>query len=385
MNPAPALPRRKPKSGRRAPVLSAFATLALLLPTGVWAASADGANVGKAPAKAPAKVTANAPPKASATPATQTAQAAPTDAARAMSAVPTLLDDPNGFNHNLAAHEAAMAAHDAADAARSAAEAAKATAQAVHEIAGHVDAIEHPEPSTKPELPAWAYRFGINALMKTGNASQFSGSSNLGIDGNWHNWALELRARGAYGSTSPVLSPSGDVTTANGSLSARGEYNYTPFLGNYLLLSLFTDRMASIKYQIYAEPGINLMWWEIERDGYIKSRLRTSLGLRLMRESRKQFYPTPLALEVYYLYGPSLSVSYRYALSRGVYITEDFDITYNVPNSHDIRVNSQTALNVSLTGHVALQVGAIARHIGHPAPGRKATDFEMNVGLTFDF
>ena len=296
------------------------------------------------------------------------------------------VSDPGDRGPNVAAHEAALAAHDAADAARSAAEAAKATAAAVHELAGHVIDLEHPEPSRKPELPEWSYHLGISALAKTGNSSQFSGQSNLGVNGHWREWALELRARGAYGASQPLAGLASDaITTANAGLSARGEYNYTPFLGNYLTGSVFTDRMASIKYQLYGEPGINLMWWEIERDGYIKSRLRTSLGLRVMRESRKQFYPTPLALEAIFLYGPSVSLAYRYALSRGVYVTEDADVTYNIPNSRDVRLNSQTALAVSMTDHVALQVGALIRHIGHPAPGRKATDFELNVGLTFDF
>lgn len=294
--------------------------------------------------------------------------------------------DPSDRDVHAATHEAALAAHDAADAARSAAEAAKAIAAAVHDVAGHVQSLEHPEPSRKPELPEWSYHLGISAIAKTGNSSQFSGQTNLGVNGHWHEWALELRARGAYGASQPLAGLASDaVTTANAGLNARGEYNYTPFLGNYLTGSVFTDRMASIKYQVYGEPGINLMWWEVEREGYIKSRLRTSLGLRVMRESRKQFYPTPLPLEAMLLYGPSASFAYRYALSRGVYVTEDLDVTYNIPNSRDVRLNSQSALAVSMTDHVALQVGANVRYIGHPAPGRKATDFELNVGLTFDF
>lgn len=282
------------------------------------------------------------------------------------------------------------AIHAAAEAAKAAAEAAQSTAQAVHDLAGHVEDLEHVEPTSAPALPVWSYQLGLNSLAKTGNASNFSGQATLGVDGHWHMWATEMRLRGAYGASNPVSDSDGvpdrQTTTFNGAASLRGERHFTPFLGNYILVSAATDRVASIQLQGSGELGLTLVWWEIERDGYVKSRLRTSIGLRYMREIRRQFYPERADISMdRNIWGPPITVNYRYALTRNIYFTEDFDVLYDVNSSKDVRINSQTVLAAGITDHVGLQIGFNVRYIGQPAENRRSTDTELTAGLNFSF
>jgi putative salt-induced outer membrane protein YdiY len=282
-----------------------------------------------------------------------------------------------------AARDAAKAAHAAAEAAKSAADAAKSTADAVQTLATHVEDIEHPEPSEGPPLPEWSYQLSLGGLANTGNSSTFAYKLSAGIDGNWHNWGTEFRLSHAYGATDPIGIPPDEVTTSNGHISARGSHNYTAYVGNYVLGGVTYDHVASIRYQAYGELGLTIDWWEVETHGYVKSRLRTSVGARAMRESRRQYYPTPQELPSRLIYGPPITVNYRYAINKGLYITEDADFLYNIAEPNDMRGNSATALVVKLNEMIALQVGFKIRYIGQPAPDKKKVDTETSTNLTF--
>jgi putative salt-induced outer membrane protein YdiY len=286
-----------------------------------------------------------------------------------------------------AARDAAKAAQAAAEAARSAAEAAKSTAGAVETLATHVEDIEHPEPKHMPELPEWSYQLSLSALANRGNADNFAGKLTTGVDGNWHQWSTELRGNAAYGlaNVSNKNVPT-DTTTFNGGISARGEHQYTPFIGNYALAAGAFDHVANIRYQAYGDLGVVIIWWEVERHGFVKSRLRTSLGARLMRESRAEYYTAEYRrLGDRWVWGPDLTVGYRYAINKDVYVAEDADLLYNVADGNDIRFGSTTTLGAKMTDRVSLQASVKLRYIGEPAEGKKPFDGELSTGLNFSF
>ena len=104
-----------------------------------------------------------------------------------------------------------------------------------------------------------------------------------------------------------------------------------------------------------------------------------------MHESRHQYYPTAEVIADRLIYGPPVTVNYRYALTKDVYITEDADFLYNVAASRDMRFNSITSLVIKMTDIVALNVAAKVRYIGQPAAGKVNTDTEFSVGLTASF
>jgi hypothetical protein len=286
-----------------------------------------------------------------------------------------------------AARDAARAAHAAADAARSAAEAARCTAGSVETLATHVEDIEHPTPKKMPELPEWSYQLSLSALANRGNADNFAGKLSLGVDGNWHQWSTELRGNSAYGlaNVSDRSLPT-ETTTFNGALSARGEHNYTTYIGNYALTGVAFDHIANIRYQAYGDLGFVIIWWEVERHGFVKSRLRTSLGARLMRESRAAYYaPEYERLGDRWVYGPDVTLNFRFAINREVFVTEDFDILYNVGDQDDIRFSSNSTLSAKMTDRIALQAAVKLRFIGEPAEGKQSFDGELSTGLNFTF
>lgn len=287
-----------------------------------------------------------------------------------------------------AARDAAMAAHAAADAARSAAEAAKITAGAVETLATHVEDMEHPEPKNKPELPEWSYQLSINALANRGNADNFAGTLAAGVDGNWHEWSTELRSVGAYGlaNVGNTLVPS-KTTARNAQLTARGERNFTPIIGTYALAGSGFDHIANIRYQIFGDVGLVIIWWEIERHGFVKSRLRTSLAPRLMRESRALYVDGERAQRrgERWVYGPLLSMNFKYAINKDVYVAQDAELVYDVADADDIRFNSTTTLVTKVADRVSLQASIKLRYIGEPAEGKKPFDGDLSTGLTFSF
>ena len=286
---------------------------------------------------------------------------------------------------------AAQAAHDAAEAARAAAEAAHATAQAVHDLAGHVEDLEHTEPSVAPTVPTWGYKLALNALTKAGNASNFNGQASLEVHGHWRQWRTDFALRGAGGfsdSVNDTKDVQRQVTTLNGLFSVRGERYYTPFLSNYALVELSSDLVASIEFRSSGELGITLTWFEVMRDDFTKSRLRTSVGIEGMRESRRQFFPTravPDVHHVLWVYGPPVTFDFRYSLSRNVYAQENLKVLYDIRDINDWRVTNDIALAAAITDHVGLQVTYEVRYIGTPAANRRTTDHELSAGLNFTF
>jgi hypothetical protein len=281
--------------------------------------------------------------------------------------------------------DAAEAARQAAEAARQAAEAARASADAVRALTDYVKRQEG-VPAEGPELPPWSYQLGFSAIANAGNSSAFNGKTTLAVDGHWRDWGTELRATGAYGQSQGADSVDPPETTAfNGAASLKGIRNYTPLLGSYVQVGAATDHVASIEYQLTGEVGISLMWWEVQRQDYVQSRLRTSIGFRALRERRFTYYPTsaevPDSLRL--LYGPPVSLNFRYALSKTAFVTEDAEIVYAVNNTKDLRATSNTALNVQLTDGLALQVAYKVRYIGSPAAGKRTTDTELSTGLAW--
>jgi hypothetical protein len=241
-----------------------------------------------------------------------------------------------------------------------------------------------------PALHPWGYTLSISGLNKAGNAKNLSLSSSLEVLGRWHAWRTRLWMNGAYGFSDPVgdtTDASRQVTATNGTVSLRGERFYLPFLSNYLQLEVFSDLVASIPLRASGEAGIGLTWFEVERDDFTKSRLSTSVGLEGMRESLRQFYPVRVAgTRVRWVYGPTVTIDFLYSLTKNVYAKQLMQVLYDVHDSSDIRVTSQTTLAAAITDHVGLQTGLQVRHIGRPADvSRKKTDYEISFGLNFKF
>lgn len=283
--------------------------------------------------------------------------------------------DPNALSPGEAVKQAALAAEQAAAAAQLA-------SQAVLQLTQHIVESERDVPKDTKALPEWAANAGLKILMSSGNASSFSGQVTAGVDGNWHDWSLQLRGDAGYAQNSP-LGTTIQPSIFNSTLSARGDRYYTPMFSTYARGSILQDRIASIRLQSYGDIGAGLLWWEILRDGAIRSRLQTSVGFRVLYESRHQYYPTDAYAPTKMVYGPPISISFRYGLTKDAYFTEDLDVTPDVTGGGDTRLQSVTALVAPLTRRTGLELGLKVRYIGRPAAGKRTTDTELGAGIRF--
>lgn len=283
--------------------------------------------------------------------------------------------DPNTASPAEAAKQAALAAEQAAAAAQLA-------SQAVLQLTQHIVESERDVPTDTKALPEWAAHAGLNLLMSTGNATSFSGQVTAGVDGNWRDWSLQMRGDAGYAQNSP-LGTTAQPTIFNSTFVARGDRYYTRMFSTYARGSILQDRIASIRLQSYGDVGVGLLWWEVLRDGYIRSRLQTSVGFRVLYESRHQYYPTEAYAASKIVYGPPISVSFRYGLTKDAYFTEDLDVTPDITGGGDTRLQSTTALTAPLTRRTGLQLGLKVRYIGQPVAGKRTTDTELGAGIYF--
>ena len=275
-------------------------------------------------------------------------------------------------------------AEAAASAAKAAAEASERTAATLQSLLEQQAIAAGFVPVTMPEESPWSYNLGLTALSISGNASSYSIKGDAGVEGHWRQWNVEAKLSSAYGQASPQAGPL-QVTASRGEAFVRGQRNYNPVLGTYLLTGGMFDRVSSIAWQTYGEGGLSLLWWEQKQAGYLRSRLRTSLGARYTREHRQQFFPPAILADAYRnIYSPTVTGNFRFGLSRNAYFFEDAEILQNAQVSQDLRIVSTTGLSAQVNQRVTLTLSYKVRYLGNNAAvQRKTTDTELAAGLTW--
>ena len=228
----------------------------------------------------------------------------------------------------------------------------------------------------------WSYQIGISLISVTGNANSVTGKLSGLASGTWEKWRVKFEGGGAYGQTT---NETADVTALNGSFRARGERRLGQAFTVYLAGGGGADHVASIELQLYAEPGVSLLWWEEKEADFVRSSLQTDLGFRAMRENRFQYFPVAKDLEDKNVYAPRAALSFRYALSRRAVFTEEAEVLPNVLDPKDIRLTSTSTLTAQILEGVGLALSFKVRHIGAPAEGKVPTDTELSAGVSWTF
>jgi hypothetical protein len=321
--------------------------------------SAGAAVAQTAPASAPA------PAPAPAAPSTAT-----TDSDRLLQAVQ-------------AAQEAAKAAEKAAEAAQKAAEAL--TGGPVQKPAEAAKVAEAPKPPTPaaPPKPLWTGHVGLNLLSVTGNANTFVGKLGGQIEGDFTKWTVLLKADASYGQATAADVTS--VTALNAEVLARGDRSISDNFAAYLQGGTGTDHIASIELLSFAEAGVAITWLERKTDDFIRARIRTDVGFRYSHEQDFQYYPEALFLDDRNIFALRVAGSFRYAMSKATYVTEDIEVMPDVVVSQDVRVTSVTAVNAEINKGLAVNLGFKVRYQGVPATGSKPTDTELGAGINYSF
>ena len=240
----------------------------------------------------------------------------------------------------------------------------------------------------KPPPSDWVFLTTGRLESVSGNAKSFTGGLDAAASGAWHNWTSDLKLSFAYGQTWGSPGADSKPTAFQFATSARGERKYTHTFGTYALIGFLMDRVASIQDQEYGELGASNTWLDIMRDDWVLQRLRTSVGFRATREAHGNFYPPAPedpANAVTWIYGPTITVNYRLGLTAHAFFTEDATLLFDVETSRDVRVTSDTALNMQLNSQLAVALTLKVRYIGRPADGRQPTDTIIGTNATWNW
>lgn len=271
-------------------------------------------------------------------------------------------------------------------AARDALEAANAARDAAVALQNLAAAEGAPASSTPSR--AWTLLSGAHFESVSGNASAINGGLDSSASGNWRQWGTDLKLSFAYGKIYGTPDSDQKPTAFNFDARARGERKYTPILASYALVGFLMDRVASIQDQEYAETGLSGTWIDATVGDYVQQRLRTGVGFRVTREARANYYPptpVPEADRLKWIYAPAVNVSYRYGFTPHAFVTEEATFLFDVETGHDVRITSETALNMQLNDAITVALLYKVRYLGQPADGRKSTDTTFGTHATWSW
>ena len=168
-------------------------------------------------------------------------------------------------------------------------------------------------------------------------------------------------------------------------LQARGARRWTERTSTYVALGVEPDHDKSIEARPGAEAGLSLIWLESREGDFVRTRLRNDIALSYANESRFQYYPTALQLEDVTIVAPKIGVALRHALDKDVIFTEDFELLVDVVTASHVLAMSTTKIATRLVGALSLGVAFVVTHDSLPAPGKRATDTALTIGLEVGF
>lgn len=292
-----------------------------------------------------------------------------------------------------ASERAAVAAERAAAAAEKAADAAARIA----------DAIAPSAPAAPAAAPAptgvdkWIGNVGVGLSFITGNSQTLTLTGAASADRKFGDWALGIRANGAYGLANPDTNANADasVTARRASATVRGDRSFgSGFAAIFALVGSEFDHMKSIESRSIGELGAGLTFFN-KKDGDLeKLYLRFDLAARGGYETRFQYFPVPSTVADYgiVILAPRAALTFRWSFSKDVRLTEELEFIPFVlaPTSGRLLINNNTKLSARLTENLALQTSVLVNFDSQPPVGsggltRKTTDVALTVGLEASF
>jgi hypothetical protein len=301
---------------------------------------------------------------------------------------------------DVASERAAAAAEKAAAAAEKAAEASARMADALERLS---KSLGQTPPAATPEAPPaetkkeeapkkedqWKGSAGLGIISLSGNASTLTFNGLGSAERKTEDWIYSLKAQAVYGrsrlpatETEPERS---QVVALGAGLQLRGDRRFTEVVSGYLLAGAETDHIKSVEVRGTGEVGAGIIWWDEKKDDGRSSSLRTDLAFRFMRETRFQYYPTPLDLEDVDLGGPRVGLALRYSISKDVVFTQDAEAVPNVLGESRLLVNTTSKLLARLTESLSLGTSFVLQYDSAPAEGKVSTDTALSGTLEVSF
>src|SRR5262249_26068098 len=111
---------------------------------------------------------------------------------------------------------------------------------------------------------------------------------------------------------------------------------------------------------------------------------------RYQNESRYQYIgdaktPTNTGLPSATMIAPHFGLVFRYALNKGVKLSEEAEVLPNVVGDPRTIFNSNTKLSASLTDVLSFNVNFLVNYDSKPAGNKKPTDTALTLGVEATF
>ncbi len=305
------------------------------------------------------------------------------------------------------AARSAEAAERAALSAQSAAESAARLAAAFERLAASLEAARvAPAPAAdaekaekKEEASAqganWSGMVGLSLISLTGNSNSITTSATAALRRESKRWIFELKAGGAYGrtrasdvideATGELVEVDPEIVALNASVDLRADLRFTSKISVYLLGGIITDHVKSIETRPVGEAGMSVIWIDQKKGDLSTLRLQTDFAFRGGKELRFQYYPEAANIEDQVIAAPRFALAFRYAMTDGLILTEDFEVLPNVVGGSRVWLSSLTKISVKLIKALSFSTSFLVTHDTAPAEGKDKTDTALTVGLELAF
>jgi len=213
----------------------------------------------------------------------------------------------------------------------------------------------------------WGASGAFALLTASGNSSTQSGSVKLEV-------ARERKARDRITlKAGAILSRSDGEDTAEQE-NASGQYDYFHTEQTYSLYSIILERdaFAGFDYRVTGRVGIGHQFIKNDND-----QLDGEVGLDYVYEEKD---PEAEDFPAARLYG-----KWVHTFRKGLAFTQDAEVLEDLDYVSDLRVNTLTALEVSLSTHLSLKTSLRVNYDAVPTEGKKTTDTYTETALVVTY
>jgi hypothetical protein len=299
---------------------------------------------------------------------------------------------------NLAAEKDTAAEKSAAErtaaAAEKTAESAAKSAEAMVRIAERLAPPATPTgQADAPSASAWAGTAGLGLSLLGGNTQTITLTGSVALDKKWNLWTFGVRATGAYGLTNADTSEGSTTLSQTVARRAAATVRADRSFGmaaSFVLLGGEFDHVKNIESRAYGEAGASFTVFNDKVEDLEKLYLRLDTALRVGRETRFTYFPTPASVNEYeiFILAPRIAGTLRWALNKNFRISEEFEVLAFMlpPTTGRFLINSNTKLNTRITENVSLTIGFLLNvDTSPPKAGLRAYDFALTAGAEAAF
>lgn len=182
------------------------------------------------------------------------------------------------------------------------------------------------------------------------------------------NWVFTQTAKALYGETD------GSATAESYEAALRADRLIKEHVSIFGLLTYYRDPFAGLSSRF--SEGLGVAWRALraKRDSL---RIETTLSMNQERSTA----------DVETSFGSLRgALAYKHLLGEKAFFTQLLEGLFNLKDSEDLRVNSETAFTAPISQQIALKASYIVRYDRLPEPGFEDTDriFTTGVQIVFD-